>query len=198
MSIKPTFPLSHFHTHNGFSLLELMVVVTIMSILITTSVIFGNNFLNHTAVKNATRDVASVMRLAHSKAGAMKKNYVVVFDTLNPPDHPARVWAQSYSIPPTPGSFDPSDTSTWKPIFGTEKKLSKRVKIDSIYHTAWYTGGTGYYQDVSDPEDFGYTTFYWDGTAIPMTVKVCDTKDNNQYSLTVVYTSSRVRIKDTW
>jgi len=166
-----------------------MVVVTIMAILITTSVIFGNNFLNSTAVKTATRDVASAMRLAHSKAGALKKSYLVVFDNQEPPGTQARVWVQE------------GITYDGTKVFGTERQLSKRAQIASLSHS-WYPlvkVGTGY-QGIDDPCQVGYMTFYWDGGAIPMTVKVCDStpQQKYKYSLTVEQPTSRVKIRNHW
>lgn len=204
----------------GFTLLELMVVLIITGIVSTTIILSSRGFLNKAAVKNATRDIASVMRIAHSKAVALKINYVVVFDNQEPPDTQARVWVQDPRGPDgkpgiadvddnsdgiidntsemgTAGSddFNPDDPSTWNPVFGTERRLSKRVQIAGLSPSSWWSG-TADYKEIDDPMMVGYMTFYWNGTSIPMTVQVWDTKGNIQHSLTVQYTTSRVRIKE--
>ena len=204
----------------GFTLLELMVVIVIMGIVSTTVFLSSRGFLNKAAVKNATRDIASVMRIAHSKAVARKTNYLVVFDNQEPPDTQARVWVQDPRGPDgkpgiagvdddsdgiidntsemgTAGSddFNPDDPSTWKVVFGTERRLSKRVQIAGL-SLSWGTWTD--YQLIGDPMEVGYMTFYWNGKAIPMTVQVWDStpQPKYKYSLTVQYSTSRVRIKE--
>ncbi|MCK4649303.1 prepilin-type N-terminal cleavage/methylation domain-containing protein [bacterium] len=204
MSTKPTFPLSHFLTRKGFSLLELMVVITIIAILATTSLLFGGNFLNSTAVKNAKRDVASVMRMAHSKAGVLKINCLVVFDNQEPPDTQARVWVQARpegddGLMGTgdEGEFDADDPSTWKPVFGTERQLSKRVEIHNISVT-FDAGKPDYCQEIDSVGQVGYLPFFWDGTSVSGSVKLQDIRGNNQHKVMVDYATSRTRLFDTW
>ncbi len=202
----------------GFSLLELMMVITIMGILITSSLLFGNNFLNSTAAKNATRDIASVMRMAHSKAMTLRTNYYVVYDATN-----KIVWVQDLRGPDgKPGvknvdddnngvvdetgelgwagsdDFNINDPNTWNPLFGSERKLSRRVEIDSVNVEPEDYGGKSDYQTVTGGSGIGYLPFRWNGTSVSGSVRLQDSRGNNQYSVTVMYTTSRIRLYSFW
>ena len=67
----------------GVTLIELIVVVAIIAIgaVLTTPNISG--WLPNYRLRNATRDVASIMRFAQLKAVSNNISYRIVFDTVN-------------------------------------------------------------------------------------------------------------------
>ncbi len=123
----------------GFTLIELMVVVVIIGITLGGAVFFAGGTYRRTSVKNAARDVASLMRLASSKALNERVYYNVVLSSGN------CYLEKHYSLDPVTGIGDgiwediPASTvydETDDNVFvidsspGARKKLAKAVDID--------------------------------------------------------------------
>jgi putative endonuclease len=155
----------------GFTLLELMVVVVIIGITIGGALFIGRGTYRKTSVKNAARDVASAMRLAHSKAMTLRKDYYALYDTAN-----QIVWIQSKL------SYDDLGKS---PEPGSERKLPKVVKIDDV------TGGgtTGSHR---------YHTFTWRGTADGGTVYLTDKNEKVKYRVENLSATAAVKTYSFW
>lgn len=160
----------------GFTLLEIMVVVVIIAITITGALFYGQGTYRRTSVKNAARDVASLMRMAHSKAMTLRKDYYALYDKTN-----NIVWFQ------TKLSYDTSGKS---PEPGSEKKLPQVVAIDGVI------GG-----GASDPY---HHTFTFKGT-VTLTdlankgiVKLRDKNNKVQYRVENLPATAAVEIYSSW
>ncbi len=158
----------------GFSLIEMMVVVVIIAIVIGGVLFYGQGTYRRTSVKNAARDVASTMRMAHSKAMTLREEYYAVYDKTN-----KVVWIQpALSYPPK------------NPEPGSERKLPKVVVIDEVI------GG-----GASDPY---HHTFTFKGTvtltdsANEGIVKLQDTAGKVKYRVENAKATARVKIYSSW
>ncbi|MBA7675162.1 hypothetical protein ES703_83392 [subsurface metagenome] len=118
----------------GFSLIEMMVVVVIIAITIAGVVFVGQGTYRRTSVKNAARDIASLMRLASSKALSERIYYNVVLSSGNCylekhySGDTDGIWEDipaSTSVDETDDNYFVIDSSP-----GARKKLANAVDID--------------------------------------------------------------------
>jgi len=66
---------------SGFTLIELIIVIGIISSVTVISTLSIGNFLSQTHLKSSAEDIASTLRWARRLAITKRANYKVVFDT---------------------------------------------------------------------------------------------------------------------
>jgi len=64
----------------GFSLIEIVVIVGIMALLLGLSAVYYNKTLHHRYLDSAAKQVCEVMQTAHSYAASQNKHVTVVFN----------------------------------------------------------------------------------------------------------------------
>lgn len=122
----------------GFSLMELMVVVVIIGIMVTAAAVWFANSRERINLRNSTRDVASLLRLAYGKAIADRVNYRVALDLSN-----EKFWLERGNM----AGVEETDaglvyTKTGEP--GTERKVHKYVNLYSVKTGVIDGSGTEY------------------------------------------------------
>lgn len=187
----------------GFSLLELIIVVVIIGITIAGATVMMRGETHRKAsVKSAARDVASLMRLAHSKALSERIYYNLVIDLSNENCYLERMYRGTtypvYEDIPATTSIDESgdNTTVTDNSPGASKRMPKVVDIDNVNGT-----NSG---EVRITFTLKETVVKCDdpyNTPDPYSVFLDDDKDgegNVKYLVTVDPDTARVKIYDTW
>ena len=174
----------------GFSIIELMTVVFIIALMASASFAIFKNFRVTTSIKVAARDVVNIMRLARRKAITERENYLAVYDLKN-----EKVWVQSY-ISYTSSGLNPD--------FGTEQSLPEKTIIARVKSNV-ADGRTGIGDPISTTDDYaesgysiGYHKFTPKSTAPTGSVWLRDKDSKIKYRVTVINTTARARIYDSW
>jgi prepilin-type N-terminal cleavage/methylation domain-containing protein len=70
----------------GYTLIEMTIVLFIILAFLAMSIPFFANFSGSTGLKTAEREISTILRTGRSYAISQNKNYNVVFDTLPTPN----------------------------------------------------------------------------------------------------------------
>lgn len=169
-------------TCKGLTVLELLVVVIIMALMTGIAVTRFTGSRSRTSVKLTARSVASVMRLAQSRAAAEQHPYSALYDRNPDSNERYHSWIQK-------GPWV-ANTTTKDPVFGTEKVLLKKVIIDSST-----TGGAG----IEDPDaNVFYFNFSKRGGITPSgKIRLRDTESKIKYQVSF-YGTGVVHIESDW
>ena len=81
-----TLRIGNKFSKSGFTLLETIIVLAIMTLFFAVSIPLFSKFTEKTKLETATRSVASALRTARSYAISNSLDYCVVFDTGTAPD----------------------------------------------------------------------------------------------------------------
>ncbi len=166
----------------GITLLELLVVIVIIGIMLGVAIPKFASHQKRMSVKLAARSVASVMRLARSRAVAERNPYSALCDRNPDSDGRYHIWLQRDRWV--------ANTTTKDPAFGTEKTLPKKVVIDEST-----TGGAG--AGVSDSNVF-YFNFSKGGGIMPSgKIRLRDTENKIKYQVCFSGTGA-VHIESDW
>lgn len=98
----------------GFSLIELMVILGIISAMVTIGAPYLRDAARHARLKAATRDIAGAIQMARAQAIRTRVNQIVMFGTTpngNPLPAPAIVLADADGD----GEIDPGEEVTFVP-----------------------------------------------------------------------------------
>mgnify|MGYP002626095016 CR=1 FL=1 len=99
---------------DGFSVIELMVVLGIVSALVVIGAPYLRDAARHTRLKSATRDLAGALHLARSQAIRTQVNHVVMFGTT-PNGNVLPSAALILQDTDADGEIDPGETVTMVP-----------------------------------------------------------------------------------
>ena len=188
----------------GFSLIEIMVVVVIIAVAIGGVLVVGAGSYRRTSVKNAARDIASLMRMASSKALGERIYYNLVLDLDNEDCYLEKHYSGVDGIwEDIPASTDTDETWDNKVEIdtspGAKKKLARVVDIDNINSD---TAGIQKITYTLKETVMGIT--YATGTWTPHEVYSVFLDDDQsgtgdvQYLVTVEQDTARVKIYSTW
>lgn len=127
----------------GFSLIEMMVVVVIIAIVMGGVLFYGQGTYRRTSVKNAARDIASLMRLASSKALSERIYYNLVLDLDNETCYlekygpgPDGVWENVMIGGALAKDYMSNNTTETDGSPGASKKMPRAVDIDNVSGTS--------------------------------------------------------------
>ncbi len=92
----------------GYSLLEVLVAVTIIGILTGSSLVGYNRFQGRQGLKSAGEQLVSDLRLTQAKAlsGEKASSWCVDSDPVTPPDIYLSVWRLEFINPPTYDTYE--------------------------------------------------------------------------------------------
>ncbi len=151
----------------GFSLVEVLVVVAILTIIAAIAVPSVSNWLSSLKYKETAWDILSKSRLARQLAITKNREHRVEFD----------MDGRRYRV--TEGN-EPSGSTAWTQI-RPWKSLDQQVN--------WATG------QACDGNTDTNVTFYPNGTADAATICILDSDNTQRYRVVVTSRSGRVRIE---
>ncbi len=189
----------------GFTLLELMVVVVIIAITIGGALFYGQGTYRRTSVKNAARDVASLMRMASSKALSERIYYNVVFNRSTGDCYLEKHYSGADGIWEDISASSGDETDDNVPFVtdnspGAKKKIAKVVDVDNINSdtTNVQRIALTLKETVMGITNDGGTT--WTQSDV-YSIYLDDNKSgtgNVRYLITVDSDTARVKIYSTW
>jgi prepilin-type N-terminal cleavage/methylation domain-containing protein len=95
--------ISKIGNKSAFSLVEMLVVLTIMAMIMGISLPFASGFGKGLKIKTTSRAIVGMIRVARSSAVTLRKNYSVVFDVKKSQywveDDAGRVYEKKYPLP---------------------------------------------------------------------------------------------------
>ncbi len=155
------------HDERGFSLVEVLVVMAILTVIAAIAVPSVSTWLSSLRYKEAAWDILSKSRLARQLAITKNREHRMEFD----------MDGRRYRV--TEGN-EPSGSTVWTQV-GPWKSLDQSVN--------WATG-----QACDGNTDIN-VTFYPNGTADAATICILDSNNTQRYRVVVTSRSGRVRIE---
>jgi prepilin-type N-terminal cleavage/methylation domain-containing protein len=179
---------NHSGSSHGFTLVEMLVVVVIVSIMSVAIVAEMHGTLQDALLRSTSRALASACNVASSRAISVNRPFRIRIDTLK-----HRYFMESG---PRSGTvFHPAQDAP-----GSSGSLDARIDIH-IFEQGMNSEGNG--GEAGNPEGQGYfesppseeaLTFYADGTADDRLIELAD-RDGFRLALRVNPVTSRVQIK---
>lgn len=180
---------SHFRRDKaGFTLLELMVVITLMGILSAMIIPEMRGTFEHALLRSSARQFASVIELASSRAITLNRMHRVRFDH-----------ATGHFRVERPGKTQDGDLRPIKDIPGGEGEIDTRIRVD-IHKKGTEEPEENGGEPVSTSEELERNErealeFYSDGTASAAEVRLHD-RQGFSLVLRINPITSRVKISE--
>ncbi|MFQ6067767.1 MAG: GspH/FimT family pseudopilin [bacterium] len=154
----------------GFTLMELIVVLGVVSVVIFLSILSVGSFLSRSRLKTSAEDIASTLRWARRLSITKRKEYRVVFD-------PAR---RKYWIEDKEGTVIEGTHSLSENVVFADPELWKKGEEDGIV-------------EFDDPDDDSLS-FYPQGTAETGSIYLKNEDSGSWYTITVSPTTGYIRV----
>jgi len=155
---------------SGFTLIELIIVIGIISSVTVISTLSIGNFLSQTHLKSSAEDIASTLRWARRLAITKRANYKVVFDTER-----GRYWIEDED-----NNVVDKRQKLRKNILFANPSLGKEGEGDGIV-------------ELDDPDDDSFS-FYPQGTAEAGSIYIQNKNSKEWWTITISGTTGYVRI----
>jgi prepilin-type N-terminal cleavage/methylation domain-containing protein len=154
----------------GFTLIELIVVLGVVSAVVFLGILSASNFLSRSRLKASAEDIASILRGARRLSITKRKEYRVVFDPTR-----RKYWIEDEEEMVIEGSH-----SLLENVVFADPDLWKREEEDGIV-------------EFDDPDDDSFS-FYPQGTAEAGSIYLKNEGSGRWYTITVSPTTGYIRV----
>lgn len=155
---------------SGFTLIELIVVLGVVSVVVFLGILSVGGFLSRSRLKNSAEDIASTLRWARRLSITKRREYRVVFD-------PAR---RKYWIEDEEKMVIEGKHSLLENVAFANPDLWKREEEDGIV-------------EFDDPDDDSLS-FYPQGTAETGSIYLKNEGSGRWYTITISSTTGYIRV----
>jgi len=155
---------------SGFTLIELIIVIGIISSVTVMSTLFVGNFLSQTHLKSSAADIAGTLRWARRLAITKRANFKVVFDTKR-----GRYWIKDKD-----NSIVDKIQKLRENILFANPCLGKKGEEDGIV-------------EFNDPDDNSFS-FYPQGTAETGSIYLQNKENKEWHTITIAGATGYVKV----